>query len=136
MKTAFHKLPEFERGFFSAAFFTLNEDSPSGDFLQTGIAEELWARLSPKSGDELKKVCEAFRETHCELLARAKEEETREDTSDFGQGSDLWYTSQRHGCGFWEYKEKELGEALTEAAHKAIPEGLSLQKTGRWVQIL
>jgi hypothetical protein len=136
MKTAFHKLSEFERGFFSAAFFTLNEENPSGDFLQTGISEELWARLSPKSGNKLREACEAFQESHSELLERAKEEETREDTSDFGQGSDLWYTSQRHGCGFWEYKEKELGEALTVAAHRAIPGELSLQKTGRWIQIL
>lgn len=33
-------------------------------------------------------------------------------------GHDLWFTRNRHGVGFWDRGIGELGELLTEAAHK------------------
>lgn len=33
-------------------------------------------------------------------------------------GHDLWFTRNRHGVGFWDRGLADIGEALTEAAHK------------------
>ena len=33
-------------------------------------------------------------------------------------GHDLWFTRNRHGVGFWDRGLGDIGEALTEAAHK------------------
>ena len=33
-------------------------------------------------------------------------------------GHDLWFTRNRHGAGFWDRGLGDIGQALTEAAHK------------------
>lgn len=45
-------------------------------------------------------------------------------------GHDLWLTRNHHGAGFWDRGRGELGERLTEAAHKMGEQNLYVGDDG------
>lgn len=63
--------------------------------------------LAQAAGD-----CAAFQAQNAELLALAGD--------DAQNGHDFWLTRNHHGAGFWDRGYPDaIGNALTEAAHKA-----------------
>jgi hypothetical protein len=57
------------------------------------------------------KTCKDFQESNERLLEQAG--------SPRRNGHDLWLTSRRHGCGFWDRGyAKDIAEALIKEAHK------------------
>ena len=86
--------------------------------------------IPPKSGEfdaspHLGRVTKAFKAeaaATCRAFFLANAADLAEYPADRA-GHDLWYTTNRHGCGYWEgdHCDKATGERLTAAAHK-LPE--------------
>lgn len=106
------ELDEFTRGYLMAAFWTNDDDAPSGcDYSTTDRFDVMFSKLHPAAVDEAAKDCKAFQTANSELLAQAGDASRN--------GGDFWLTRNHHGCGFWDrdYSD-EVGDGLTKAAHK------------------
>lgn len=103
-------LPAFERGYFTAAFFTSDDNAPGGmDYRDSGNADELFARLHP---DNYAKQSAQVRDFY-----NANRDDIDAIGDDFGAGSDLWFTRNGHGVGYWDRgHEEKLSQRLTDAA--------------------
>jgi hypothetical protein len=107
-------LPDFERGYFTAAFWTTDDDAGSGEYANTGRADDHFARLHPANLAEQLRQCEQFQQEHAGTLAECES---------YQAGIDFWLTRNGHGSGFWDGDYDHLdgtGEAaqrLTDAAH-------------------
>lgn len=101
----------FLRGYIDAALFTTDENPPGGmDYVESGRADDMWPAVPQSFIDEAKRDCAAFEAANETWLAQA---------GDFEQnGSDLWYTRNRHGVGFWDRDyDGNVATGLTKAAH-------------------
>ena len=61
--------------------------------------------------DRMLQDCKQFAEQHADLIEES-------ELTDEQVGHDFWLTRNRHGAGFWDRRLGEVGERLTEAAHK------------------
>ena len=101
----------FLQGYLDAALFTTDQDGPGGcDYVECGRAAEMYTSLPDYFIEEARKDCARFTVANCELLNRAGDP--------WQNGSDLWYTRNSHGVGFWDrgYAD-EVANPLTAAAH-------------------
>jgi hypothetical protein len=113
-RLALHQLPAFEQGYFTAAFFTSDDEAPGGmDYRDTGNADELFERLHPDNYDK--------QATQLWKFYKDNQDDIDAIGDDFGAGADLWYTRNRHGVGYWDnYNEgydDDVAKRLTDAAH-------------------
>src|SRR5690348_2131647 len=85
----------FLLGYLDAALFTTDQNPPSGcDYIESGRAEELFPMLPNWFIEQARKDCAKFTVENCELLNQAGDP--------WRNGSDFWYTRNRHGVGFWD----------------------------------
>lgn len=111
-KPTWADLPCFERGYFSALFFTTDEDAPGGmDYRDTGRSPELFKLINESNLAEQLADCERFQAENAALLAQAGDSEQN--------GMDFWFTRNGHGVGFWDrgYTD-EIADPLTAACKK------------------
>lgn len=101
----------FLQGYLDAALFTTDPDPPGGcDYVESGRADELYPSIPDWFIEQARKDCAGFESTYYDTLCAAG--------SRWQNGSDFWYTRNRHGVGFWDrgYPDEVAGP-LTEAAH-------------------
>lgn len=111
MKTR-SNLDSFLRGYCDAALFTTDSNPPSGqDYVESGRADEMFPSLPAYFLEKAQKDCEKFQAENSALLEQAGDS--------WQNGTDFWYTRNRHGVGFWDrgYPD-DVADALTDAAHK------------------
>jgi hypothetical protein len=131
MKTTFQQLPAFECAFFTAAFWTADDEALGGmDYRNTGNAGELWERLHPANKTAMLARVRAWKEQNAELLTEAEGAGQDEEQN----GHDLHLTAQGHGVGFWDRGLGELGERLTEAARKFGYYEVSIDSEGVFIE--
>ena len=117
-------LPQFEQGYFTAAFFTTDEAPGLGgrDYRDTGRAPELFARIHPDNLAKQLEDCVKFQLVNAGDIAAV----LAQGGDAFDIGSNFHYTRNHHGCGFWDgaYDRFVCGEApgtvaerLTTSAH-------------------
>lgn len=100
-------LTEFQRAYIEAALFTEFEENRQ-------VSD-----IHPCTIEKMKEDCDAFIKANTDLVDRA--------TNEVGYaiihaGYDFWHTRNKQGVGFWDGDlPKELGDKLTEAAHKFGP---------------
>jgi hypothetical protein len=110
MKTRLENLSAFEKAFFTAAFWTADENAPGGvDYRDAGNASELWERLHPVNKKTLLFALHNWKAENASLLEQAGNDEQN--------GHDLFLTQGGHGSGFFDRGYGETGEKLTAAAH-------------------
>lgn len=96
----------FLRGYLDAALFTTDPSHGSGDYVQTGRADDMFERIPDAFIAQAKADCADFEESAAELLKQA---------GDFEQnGHDFWLTRNHHGAGFWDRGYGDAGRELTE----------------------
>jgi hypothetical protein len=107
----------FLRGYLLAAMFTEDPNPVSGDFVATGRAHELVSDIPEDFLTQTIRDCEAFRSNPetAKLLSEAVDVHGRDLES---CGSDLWYSRNGHGVGFWDRGLGKLGKDLHAAAKK------------------
>jgi hypothetical protein len=101
----------FLQGYLDAALFTTDQQPPSGcDYVESGRADEMYSSLPDYFIEQAQADCVRFESEQAALLAQAGDR--------WQNGSDLWYTRNGHGVGFWDrgYAD-EVAEPLTTAAH-------------------
>lgn len=107
----YRTLDEFTQAYCIAALWTSEpeEITQGGDFETRG--QEIAERLPNYWLEQAKADCDRFQAENAELLEQAG--------TDSQNGHDFWLTRNYHGAGFWDrgYQD-EIGDALTEAAHK------------------
>ena len=109
----FYALPELERAFFTAAFWTSDDDALGGmDYRETGNAEELWQRLHPANKAAMMTRLAAWKTENEWLINEAEEEGLTPENI----GHDLHLTAQGHGTGFWDRGLGDLGDRLAAAS--------------------
>ena len=112
---ALSDLSDFARGYFTAAFWTADDGAMTGEYSDTGRADDHFERLHPDNLREQLSQCERFQADNAQTLEEAAD--------DYQAGIDFWLTRNRHGSGFWDGDWDHLdgtGEAakrLTDAAH-------------------
>lgn len=127
VKSELHYFPPFERAFFTAAFWTADDDAPGGaDYRSTGNAEYHWKRLCPVAKKEMLYRLHDWQVENESLLSDAGDDEQN--------GHDLWLTQGRHGAGFWDRGYGETGEKLTEAAHRFGELHCSISEEGVFIE--
>jgi hypothetical protein len=127
MKTTLSQLPAFERGFFTAAFWTQDDDAPGGmDYRDTGNASRHWERLHPVNKAALLYAVHNWKTENAELLAQAGDDEQN--------GHDLWLTQGGHGVGCWDRGYGELGKRLAERAKTFGPYDCSLDAENVFIE--
>jgi hypothetical protein len=108
-------LSDFARGYFTAAFWTADDGAMTGEYSDTGRADDHFERLHPDNLREQLGQCERFQADNAQTLEDAAD--------DYQAGIDFWLTRNRHGSGFWDGDYDRLdgtGEAagrLTDSAH-------------------
>lgn len=109
---------DFQRGAIEAAFFTCDPFLASGEYVLDWSAT--WNRLSEEDRARFIGACEAFEKRYGRALS-AICERTGNDMETAGR--DYHYTSQGHGCGFWDGDWGKFGDALTNATERSpLPE--------------
>jgi hypothetical protein len=110
VKSRLENFPAFEKAFFTASFWTADDEAPGGmDYRDTGNAEDHWQRLCPVAKKEMLCRLHNWQIENADLLEKAGDDEQN--------GHDLWLTQGGHGCGFWDRGyDKEVGEKLSESA--------------------
>jgi len=128
VKSKLANFPAFERGFFTCAFWTADDNAPGGmDYQDTGNAENHWERLCPITKKEMMYRLHDWQVENADLLAQAGNDEQN--------GHDLWLTQRHDGSGFWDRGyDKEVGEKLTNAAHKFGEWHCNIDEDGVWIQ--
>jgi hypothetical protein len=101
------RLPDaFTRAYFEAMEWTdCNADHPDMAAAE-GFSETLRAAAVAD--------CAAFQEAYAADLEAAYETGYTEEQA----GIDFWLTRNRHGAGFWSRRLGEIGERLSDAAHR------------------
>jgi hypothetical protein len=128
---ALSDLSDFARGYFTAAFWTADDDAGPGEYSNTGRADEHFACLHPANRDEQLRQCAKFQEENAGTLAECES---------FRAGTDFWLTRNHHGSGFWDGDYEHLdgtGEAaraLTDAAHAFGEVNCSLYEEGTFIE--
>lgn len=107
MTTKLSELDKFLRGYLEAAFWTNDDDAPSGDYAETDRPDMMMEKLSSEAFDRAKLDCENFQRICKIQLSDAGTPEQN--------GHDFWLTRNGHGSGFWDrgYHEK-TAEILTK----------------------
>jgi hypothetical protein len=128
MKNAtLNQLSAFERAFFTAAFWTADDDAPGGmDYSDTGNVSDHWERLHPVNKKTLLYALHDWQTVNSDLLEKAGTNEQN--------GHDLWLTQARHGAGFWDRGYGETGDKLTEAAHLFGPYDCLISEEGVFIE--
>lgn len=125
-------LPALERGFFTAAFWTADDEAPGGmDYRDTGNADDLFERLHPGNREKMLARIAAWTKENLPLLEEAIDEGGLDDEQ---IGHDLHLTAQGHGTGFWDRGLGELGERLTEAAKRFGYYDVSIDAEGVFIE--
>jgi hypothetical protein len=110
MKRSQLKVDHFLRGYLDCALFTTDENPPSGmDYVESGRADCMYARLPEDFIEQAKADCLKFQQDNARLLEQAGDSEQN--------GNDFWHSRNGHGVGFWDrgYPD-EIGDGLHEAA--------------------
>ena len=112
------KLPSdpFLSGYLVAAFWTTDNDAPSGDYAESGRPEDMMARLAPEALEKARVDCARFESENEGLLSDAYE---RSGYDYSRAGHDFWLTRNGHGAGYFDRDELlkgNLDEKLTAAA--------------------
>ena len=113
--SALSELSDFARGYFTAAFWTADDDAGGGEYANTGRADDHFERLHHDNLREQLSQCERFQADNVQTLEDAAD--------DYQAGIDFWLTRNHHGAGFWDGDWDHLdgtGEAakrLTDSAH-------------------
>jgi len=115
-------LDAFTRAYLTAALFT---DTPE-ELQRSGEFQEIepWtiANMADEAIAYAVNDCARFQELHADRIGEEIER----------AGRDLWYTRNRHGCGFWDGDWPEAdGDALTAAAHHLGETDLYMGDDGR-----
>lgn len=107
----FDGLDEFTQGYIEAMFFT---NTGTGDDEENGLEHATFAELAPAPFARIVADCQLFQTANAADLELA----CSGDYDMAHAGRDYWYSSQGHGCGFWDgdIKDEALGERLTKAA--------------------
>lgn len=103
---------QFLLGYLDTALFTTDPNQPGGcDYVESGRSEEMFDRLPSSFIAKAQSDCTKFQIENANLLSKAG--------SAWQNGSDFWYTRQRHGVGFWDrgYPD-EVADPLTESCHR------------------
>jgi hypothetical protein len=103
-------LDPFLVGYLMAAYWTNDDDAPSGEYSSSGRPEEMHSKLSPKSLANAKKDCKNFQDENYELIKGNLKE----------AGHCLWLSRCGHGSGFFDsdkFGENER-DILQEKARK------------------
>lgn len=105
----FAYLDSFTQGYIEGAFFTIDED----------LADFAFSDLAPETLAEIISDCADFQKANEALLQRAYDMgEAQGHYHAQRAGTDYWFTRNRHGAGFWDRDLGEVGDELTDAAHK------------------
>lgn len=96
-------------GYLMAAFWTNDDDAPSGEYMDTDRPQKMFSKLTRAAFNTAAKDCEAFQLANFAALNLAGDNEQN--------GHDFWLTRGYHGCGFWDRGYGKAGEVLTNAAH-------------------
>jgi hypothetical protein len=124
-------LPAFERGYFTAAFWTADDGAGSGEYSDTGRADEHFGRLHPANLGRQLEDCARFQAESAGTLAECES---------YQAGVDFWLTRNGHGSGFWDGDYDHLdgtGEAakrLTDAAHAFGEVWCSIYEEGSFIE--
>lgn len=87
-------LDDFTRGYVLAAFWTNDDDAPSGDYAQSGRFEVMFEKLSPEALEKMQSDCTQFQAEQSAHLEACGLNSKR-------AGHDFWLTRNGHGSGFW-----------------------------------
>ena len=113
-----NNLSDFERGFLTAALWTMDDDAPSGEYSTSGRFEQLFPQIDQQSlHTMLEGDCKKFQEDNKILLSQAG------DASQ--NGHDFLLSRNGHGCGFFdrgydneaEGSTLSVGDVLTDLCH-------------------
>ena len=97
-------------GYLMAAFWTNDDDAPSGEYMDTNRPAKMLSKLTRAAFDMARKDCKAFKSQNKRDLAFAGNDEQN--------GHDFWLTRNRSGAGFWDRDySKDISKGLTDAAH-------------------
>jgi hypothetical protein len=113
------KLPDFQRGYVEAAFFTADPNPGPGEF---DLDEADWQALTPQSRALMIISSQRFAEANSELIERALQEQDNYDMAQAGR--DLYYSRNGHGTGYFARGNDKLWDDLQETAVKASPQEL------------
>jgi hypothetical protein len=115
-KTTLESLDAFTRGYITAAFWTFDENAPSGEYSTSGRPEILFDKLAPETLERMADECAIFQQVNeSDLAAFCPRDEQN--------GHDFWLARNHHGSGFFdreqtkEAKFREIGQRLTQASH-------------------
>jgi hypothetical protein len=109
MKQTLDRLPPFLQSYLIAAYWTNDDDAPSGDYLTSSRPEIMNRKLSPEAFLAAQEDCDRFQSENFELI--------KNDLSKAGQ--DFWLTRNGNGAGFWGGDwDEDVGEILTKASKK------------------
>lgn len=107
------------RPFIDAALFSSTDDDGDpldANFSPASFTQEARAKMAGWVADFLADAEEIISETEC---ARGNGEYSKWEQA----GQDLWFTSARHGVGFWDGDwPEDAGRKLTALARKHVPE--------------
>jgi DNA-directed RNA polymerase subunit M/transcription elongation factor TFIIS len=109
-------LDKFTQDYLEAALWSMpSECDDEGNIINENPGDETAIIELPEETIAIAKAdCTAFQIENALLLEQSAEEGERRASP----GHDFCLTRNRHGVGFWEYKNKELGEALTRSSHE------------------
>lgn len=103
--------PEFVDGYLEAALWSSNFQEGEHE------GEPLDSKFSVHDFDQ-ESINKAVKDSNAFIQENRKDLEAASDDR-WAHGKDFWLTRNGHGVGFWDRDyEKEIGERLTEAAHK------------------
>lgn len=87
----------FTAGFITAAFWTNDDNAPSGDYAQSSRPAAMLARLPAREAAKAAVYCDRFR-----ALPGVVTDLDRAGHSTDSGGHDLWLSCNGHGTGFWD----------------------------------
>lgn len=116
MKTLTLPSDPFLRGYLMAAFWTSDDNAPSGEYSTSGRPEEMMTNLSPEALERATADCAAFESANRELLESATEYGSNFNYDSENAGHDFWLSRNGHGAGYFDRDLGEIGDALQAAA--------------------
>lgn len=102
-----HNLDAFTRGYLDAAEWLLDDETDRSKIRG-------WSK---DALDRAKKECAAFQRDNAALLDQYRKAFAPEDVDDCA-GHDFYLTRCGHGTGFWDRDLGDIGDKLTDAAHR------------------
>lgn len=110
-KTKLTEFDPFLRGYLEAAFWTNDNDAPSGEYTETDRPDTMMEKLSSEALELAKKSCAKFTVIAAHYLCDAG--------SPSQNGHDFWLTRNHHGAGFWDRGYRDAtAEFLTKESEK------------------